>query len=336
MLGLFNFLRRVIFHESKEQQEWDAIDIDAVITHVDSNDPIWRRERAMYAPNPATSTVNDIQGWRWESNDEAKYCITSMMMFAPWIRRIFLVVAYESQIPCWYAEMKRKCPKLNVVFHHDFYEKPDEDLPTFNSTSIEANLHRIPGLAEHFLYFNDDCFLGAPVTKGHFLGKITTELYGTLPRGFPSVEDTGYLAACKNVNRMLDHMFPNAVGDQRPLLRHAPQLQLKSVHIELRQKFPEEFRRTSASRFRSVCIHNTTAGLAEYVMVYTGKAKINNNETRYSQFFLTDSRDHNRKAFMYLLAQRPHFFNLQNAMRHQDPKAAADFKRFIEMYFFTH
>ena len=33
-------------------------------------------------------------------------------------------------------------------------------LPTFSSPAIEANLHRIPGLSEHFLYFNDDVFLG--------------------------------------------------------------------------------------------------------------------------------------------------------------------------------
>jgi hypothetical protein len=33
-------------------------------------------------------------------------------------------------------------------------------LPTFSSPAIEANLHRIAGLSEHFLYFNDDVFLG--------------------------------------------------------------------------------------------------------------------------------------------------------------------------------
>jgi len=35
-----------------------------------------------------------------------------------------------------------------------------DDLPTFNSAAIECHLHRIPGLSENFLYFNDDFLLG--------------------------------------------------------------------------------------------------------------------------------------------------------------------------------
>jgi hypothetical protein len=36
-------------------------------------------------------------------------------------------------------------------------------LPTFNSNVIESYLHRLPGLSERFLYFNDDYYLGAPL-----------------------------------------------------------------------------------------------------------------------------------------------------------------------------
>ena len=32
-------------------------------------------------------------------------------------------------------------------------------LPTFNANTIELNLHRIEGLAEQFVYFNDDMFI---------------------------------------------------------------------------------------------------------------------------------------------------------------------------------
>ena len=41
-------------------------------------------------------------------------------------------------------------------------------LPTYNSHTIELNLHRIPGLSENFVYFNDDVFLIRPVTPQHF------------------------------------------------------------------------------------------------------------------------------------------------------------------------
>lgn len=36
-------------------------------------------------------------------------------------------------------------------------------LPTFSSPAIETHLHRIPGLSEKFLYFNDDTMLGSQV-----------------------------------------------------------------------------------------------------------------------------------------------------------------------------
>jgi hypothetical protein len=36
-------------------------------------------------------------------------------------------------------------------------------LPTFNSLAIESMIWRIPGLAERFVYFNDDVFLTAPL-----------------------------------------------------------------------------------------------------------------------------------------------------------------------------
>ena len=48
-------------------------------------------------------------------------------------------------------------PKLNIVKHSDYI--PSQYLPTFNSHTIELNIHRIKGLSEFFVYFNDDMFL---------------------------------------------------------------------------------------------------------------------------------------------------------------------------------
>ena len=53
--------------------------------------------------------------------------------------------------------LNKEHPKLNIVNHKDFI--PEKYLPTFNSHAIEWNMHRIPGLAENFVYFNDDMFL---------------------------------------------------------------------------------------------------------------------------------------------------------------------------------
>ena len=48
---------------------------------------------------------------------------------------------------------------------------PDVCLPCFNSAVIEHFLYRIPGLAEHFIYANDDMFINKPVTPETFFGK---------------------------------------------------------------------------------------------------------------------------------------------------------------------
>jgi hypothetical protein len=44
-----------------------------------------------------------------------------------------------------------------LVSHKDYI--PAEFLPTYNSVVIERYLHKIPDLAEHFVYFNDDFYI---------------------------------------------------------------------------------------------------------------------------------------------------------------------------------
>jgi hypothetical protein len=69
----------------------------------------------------------------------------------------------DEQIPDW---LNIAHPGIAVVDHRQ--NIPAEFLPTFNSHVIEAYLHRIPGLAEHYIYFNDDFFLTAPAEPGDF------------------------------------------------------------------------------------------------------------------------------------------------------------------------
>ena len=52
--------------------------------------------------------------------------------------------------------------------HAEVFEDKSH-LPTLSSAAIETNLHRIPGLSEHFLYMNDDFFLGKPILPEDFI-----------------------------------------------------------------------------------------------------------------------------------------------------------------------
>ena len=66
-------------------------------------------------------------------------------------------------LPAW---LNTDNEKLVIVNHRDYI--PGKYLPTFNANTIEMNFHRIPGLSEQFVYFNDDMFLGRPVRPEDF------------------------------------------------------------------------------------------------------------------------------------------------------------------------
>src|SRR6185312_17566504 len=86
---------------------------------------------------------------RYRQIDELKYALRSIYMFAPWVRRIF--IATDSPRPEWLAEH----PRVTIVRSEEFFADTST-LPTHNSHAVESQLHHIDGLAEHFLYSNDD------------------------------------------------------------------------------------------------------------------------------------------------------------------------------------
>ena len=139
----------------KEKQT--AYPIDFVIPWVDGSDPQWQKLRSRYTGDP--SQIREAQYREWGL---LKYWFRSVEKYAPWVNRIHFVTC--GQIPDW---LNRAHPKLHCVDHRAYI--PEAYLPTFSSHSIELNLHRIPGLAEHFVYFNDDMFLNGPVTEEDFL-----------------------------------------------------------------------------------------------------------------------------------------------------------------------
>ena len=72
------------------------------------------------------------------------------------MRHIFLVT--NGQVPNW---LDTDHPKLTIMTHAQLFPNKTH-LPTFSSPAIESHLHRIPGISEHFIYFNDDVMLGGP------------------------------------------------------------------------------------------------------------------------------------------------------------------------------
>lgn len=118
--------------------------MDIVITYVDGLDPLWQKDyETAVGRDPLTKRFRD-----WGT---LKYLLRGIEQYMPFIRNVYLVVSRRSQVPSWV-----NTENLKIVLHEDII--PSEYLPVFNSAAIEMFLHRIDGLDEEYIYFNDDIF----------------------------------------------------------------------------------------------------------------------------------------------------------------------------------
>ena len=130
--------------------------IDFVVTWVDGGDPVWQADKAKYSTEGGDATASRYRDW-----DQLRYFFRAIEQNAPWVNKIHFVT--YGHLPEW---LDTTNPKLNIVNHSDFI--PEEFLPVFNSTAIEVHLHRIKGLADHFVYFNDDTYIMKPCKESDF------------------------------------------------------------------------------------------------------------------------------------------------------------------------
>jgi hypothetical protein len=188
-----------------------------------------------------------------------------MHLFAPWVRTIHIVTA--GQTPAW---LDTGHPRVRIVDHREIL--PPDALPTFNSQAIETGLHRIPGLSEHFVYLNDDMFLGRPVppelffdSAGRFAAFLAETAVGLGDRPDPP----SYLRAADNNRRLLQEAFGVVTTHT---MAHAPYPQRVSVLAEIESRFPDAWSRTARSPFRGEHDLAPVSSLAQYYGLLTGSA----------------------------------------------------------------
>lgn len=134
------------------------MDIDFVLPWVDGNDPEWQQEFLQYFPE------SQYRSERFRDWGTLRYWFRAIEKFAPWVHRIYFVT--NGQKPDW---LRTDHPKIRWVKHQDYI--PQDYLPTFCSNVIELNYHRVPGLSEHFVLFNDDMFLNASIEPEYYFRK---------------------------------------------------------------------------------------------------------------------------------------------------------------------
>lgn len=235
--------------------------IDLVYTWVNGTDRNWTYKKQQYLQqyNTERLTADSVAECRWQHFDELRHSVESVQFFAPWIRAIWIVT--DQQIPSWYNPQNPG--NVRIIDHRQVFVGYENDLPTFNSHAIETHLHQIPDLAEHFIYANDDMFMGNYVSPSDFFspqGHFKVFLNGTLLNKFSPTTNQNI-----DFNEVCLHSFSEGISadvlnecvgfnPERTTIRH----QMKPLTKSVLQKCWEHpllkdyLEQTSNARFRSI------------------------------------------------------------------------------------
>lgn len=218
---------------------------------VDGSDPRWLvKHNACIGKTEERSTVN-CKG-RYADNDELKYSLRSVEMYAPWVRKIFIVT--DEQVPSW---LDTSNPRIRVVDHTEIM--PEVCLPCFNATVIEHFLWNIPGLSEHFLFANDDMLInrslspsfffaddGLPVIRLNHSG--LRNFYLAFKKKFLGIKFKNYVQIVYNAAKLVETKYGVFYGCKT---HHNIDAYLKSDYQRIEEMFKEEIEPTLGNHVRS-------------------------------------------------------------------------------------
>lgn len=161
-----------------EQKSNNYPPIDAVITWVDGADPNHKAKLDNYLSSIDSARPHSANPARFSSVGEIEYCVVSLLRYAPWVRTIFIVA--DQQQPEFMAKLVGTVyeSRVKVIDHSVIFAGYEQYLPTFNSMSISSMLWRIPGIAERFLFLNDDFALIRPIEPSAFFRDGKVVLHG--------------------------------------------------------------------------------------------------------------------------------------------------------------
>ncbi len=205
----------------------DDAPVDAVITWVDGSDPNHAQKLRTY--------LDSIEGerpssTRFANHDEIDFCVVSIIRFMPWIRNIFIVTDQQTPEIVKTISKTPYASKVKIIDHQEIFNGYESYLPTFNCRSIETVLWRIPGIAERFIYFNDDFCLIQPVSRNDFFRGEKVVLRGSWRRPVKERSRLRY--------KLKSFLFYLKVRKNQPYFnRHIAGQELSAETAGLRPKF---------------------------------------------------------------------------------------------------
>jgi hypothetical protein len=221
--------------------------VDVVFTWC-KHEPKWAEEKKKHVKESTTTESGARNPLKCDGPDDCEihFAVKSVQRFMPWVRTIW-ILTHRPQDP--------QIPGTRVIFHDQVVQDSDV-LPTFNSHAIETFLHHIPGLAEKFIYFNDDCFAGRPVTKDLFYDPADgrpffytqTKYANSAVALRPLTQQFGYRHAWRN----LYNFFRAAFGYGVSLQIHQARPLTKSICYAAENAYPDIWAAVRRNRLRDI------------------------------------------------------------------------------------
>lgn len=246
--------------------------VDAVITWVDGTDPAWRSKRSRFKPDAGTIETANVEG-RFRDNGELKYLLRSLEKYWPFEGDVIIVT--DDQIP----DFVNPGSGIRIVDHREILEECY--LPTFSSKAIVSALHKIPGLSENFVVFNDDIFLSRPVIYEDFFGETGCRIYLTdelIPDYLPEGVLSGHQASI-----IASEWIREEFGKKGLFFipAHYPLGINKTLISEMERLHQNLFHDTRSEKFRSLATHSIMIGLYVHYCHALGIADTKGDEALY-------------------------------------------------------
>lgn len=264
-------------------------DIDAVIAWVDGGDPVHRRKLLDFLGAGDGDLPSGASATRFGDCGEIDYCVASLLRFAPWIRTIHIVT--DAQTPALMARLEGTPfeSRVRVVDHRTIFAGYEQYLPTFSSLAIESMLWRIPGLAERFIYLNDDFQIVRSVLPGDFFGEDGVVLRGHWRDGGRRRSVQRLKAGLRSLvglaprreqagNHAAQQMTADMVGFGQRYFQvpHCPHPMRRSTFARYFALWPQRLARNLSFRLRAPEQFVAT-GLSDHLEFAAGKAVVDNH-----------------------------------------------------------
>ena len=263
-------------------------------------------------------------------NHELQYSLRSVHFFAPWVNKIFILMNSAKQ-PSWIKDNS----KIIIVEHSETFPSADY-LPNTNSNAIETTIANIPGLSNHYIYFNDDIFLGRRVKYTDFFttdGKALIDDYSIHTRNI--VRGVGENKLLFDVPKSADKLY-----------KHIPISLIKNLVLDFNNTYSDYIdwiRMTKKRKDKGydICEKNNLLSpcqqihypIAEFMYLHK-KAKLVNNENN-TLFYLSSANDNFSERLNDIINRRPKFFCINDV--ETDPAkrkiVASQMLSFFKKYF---